>query len=724
MISDERSVQASPNPTARDCLLPVLSLFNVAIAQPLYAVLSQGTAFFVARAFRPLDLVLFTLSLSIVIPVVLSSLLLMLRPFGARWFQIGQLLLLWALMLLTLLPLLGQIDANAWVPFAIAAVGASIFTAVHASSPRIREFVRFASVVSVIFPLAFLFFSPVRDLMANSIEPDPDRPRVELEILDAPVFLIVFDELSTVSLVDEQGLIDARHFPNFARLAAHATWFRNASTNSTSTEIAVPSLLTGRHPRRDVAPNASAHPVNLFTLLSPHYEVVAFEHLVRLCPDSICRNRVASQMDFTATVNDLFVVYQHVILPLRLRMKLPQLEGRWTNFIEDTTAPAPTESQPKQADNYPFGRKAKPHFEAFVSSIDASAPGKFFFIHSLLPHLPYVFLPDGRTYASDDSFFTLPGWEVASNLWTRDDDLVARGYQRALLQTQMVDGLLGRFLDRLEEFGLEDESLIVVTSDHGANFVPGLARRGFGLGTETWASGLLVPLFVKLPGQQRGERSDRNVQSIDIAPTIVDALGRVTSGLFDGVSAIDTAIEPPKTKQPLPFQGVRRDLPANLTPLLLEAATLKADLFRSSNGSVDYYRLSKFGEAIGRPVDRFMIGPEEPASAVPDAPDKPAQPVPGVDFVAALIEGVIDGDPQALHSPFLAIARDGRIIAVAKLFEKDGRSRFHAIVSPEFVGSEGATPSFYSITQNEPNGSDMRLFPLRPRAVETSPTAH
>jgi hypothetical protein len=715
MIPSERL--ARTDTVARgEWLLPVLLLFNLAVAQPLYAVLSHGTAFFVAHAFTPLELVVFSLSLSLVIPAVLASLLLMLRPFGARWFEFGQLLLLWVLSLLALLTFLDDVDAIAAVPLGIAAAGASLFAALYMSARRIREFVRFASVVSVIFPLAFLFFSPVRDLMENRVAPHPDRPQPELEILDAPIFLLVFDELSTVSLVDKQGAIDAKNFPNFARLAARATWFRNATANGTNTEIAVPSVLTGRHPQRDLAPNASAHPVNLFTLLAPRYEVVGFEHLVRLCPESICRNRISPRIFPMAALRDAFVVYQHVVLPLRLSAKLPPLEGRWSNFAAETRS--------KQSGDSPFGRKAKPHFEAFLSSIDAGAPGKFFFIHSLLPHVPYVFLPDGRTYASDDSIHTLPGWELTpNNLWARDDDLVAQGYQRALLQTQMVDGLLGRFLDRLEELGLERESLIVVTSDHGANFVPGVARRGFGLNPETWASGMMVPLFVKLPGQPRGERSDRNVQSIDIAPTIVDALGRVPNGLFDGGSAIDAAIVPPKTKQPLPWRGERRELPADLTPLLLKAAALKEDLFRSTDGVVDYYRLAKFGEAIGLPLDRFVMGPEERASVVLDTPAKPPRPVPGVDFVAASIEGAIEGDATALHSSFLAIARGGRVVAIAKRFEKGDRSRFYAIVSPEFYGSEGEASSFYSITQNEPKGEGMRLFPLRSRAIATGPAA-
>ena len=148
-----------------------------------------------------------------------------------------------------------------------------------------------------------------------------------------------------------------------------------------------------------------------------------------------------------------------------------------------------------------------------------------------------------------------------------------------------------------------------------------------------------------------------------------------------------------------------------------EAAALQSKLFQRENGAADYYRLANFGDAIGLPVDRFALGSEEPASAVPDAPATAAQPIPGVAFVAASIEGAIEGDAAALRSPFLAIARGGRVIAVAKRFDKDGKSRFHAIVAPEFVAAEGDELRFYSITQEDPDGAGMRLFPLRPRAT-------
>ncbi len=61
----------------------------------------------------------------------------------------------------------------------------------------------------------------------------------------APVVMIVFDEFPVASLLDGEGNIQAEHFPNFARLAADGTWFRNAVGVHQQTEKAIPTILTG-----------------------------------------------------------------------------------------------------------------------------------------------------------------------------------------------------------------------------------------------------------------------------------------------------------------------------------------------------------------------------------------------------------------------------------------------------------------------------------------------
>jgi arylsulfatase A-like enzyme len=76
-------------------------------------------------------------------------------------------------------------------------------------------------------------------------------------------------------------------------------------------------------------------------------------------------------------------------------------------------------------------------------------------------------------------------------------------YERALLN---LDRLVGRFMGALEERGLLDHALVVVTSDHGWRLDPVPARREAGR--------LHVPLLVKLPGQQLPLTVDEPIENI------------------------------------------------------------------------------------------------------------------------------------------------------------------------------------------------------------------
>ena len=66
--------------------------------------------------------------------------------------------------------------------------------------------------------------------------------------------MVVFDEFPLTSLLDEHYQIDSVRYPHFAALAEQSTWFRNATTVSGDTVVAVPSLLTGQYPDGFVCP--------------------------------------------------------------------------------------------------------------------------------------------------------------------------------------------------------------------------------------------------------------------------------------------------------------------------------------------------------------------------------------------------------------------------------------------------------------------------------------
>lgn len=104
-----------------------------------------------------------------------------------------------------------------------------------------------------------------------------------------------------------------------------------------------------------------------------------------------------------------------------------------------------------------------------------------------------------------------------------------------------TDDVFGEILDSIRDAGLYDDSYIVVMSDHGENLPePGLRYR-YGSSTHgffLWGDGdTRIMLAIKFPkGEHAGRQVKRLVRSIDIAPTLLDALGLAPLETADGVS--------------------------------------------------------------------------------------------------------------------------------------------------------------------------------------------
>jgi len=104
---------------------------------------------------------------------------------------------------------------------------------------------------------------------------------------------------------------------------------------------------------------------------------------------------------------------------------------------------------------------------------------------------------------------------------------------------EAVDRLLGTMLERLEQAGLSDEVLVVVTGDHGLRF--GSEFESLGLPVGHSDALFNVPLLVYAPGLL-----DRTVEvpfvtsHVDLAPTVLAMLGIPAEGLFHhGANILD-----------------------------------------------------------------------------------------------------------------------------------------------------------------------------------------
>lgn len=103
-------------------------------------------------------------------------------------------------------------------------------------------------------------------------------------------------------------------------------------------------------------------------------------------------------------------------------------------------------------------------------------------------------------------------------------------------QIRFLDGRVGGVFEALRERGLYDDSVIVVTSDHGDAFM----EHGFVSHSAAPYDELArVPLMIRLPGgREGGRRVATQVRLIDVAPTLLDLAGAPRPGRMSGCSLV------------------------------------------------------------------------------------------------------------------------------------------------------------------------------------------
>ena len=101
----------------------------------------------------------------------------------------------------------------------------------------------------------------------------------------------------------------------------------------------------------------------------------------------------------------------------------------------------------------------------------------------------------------------------------------------------MIDEAVGRILDKVKELGMEENTIIIWTADHG----DGLACHGghFDKGSYLSQEVLRVPLGIKWKGTiEAGMKIDAPVCTVDVPVTIMDAAGLTYKNSVHGESLI------------------------------------------------------------------------------------------------------------------------------------------------------------------------------------------
>jgi arylsulfatase A-like enzyme len=316
--------------------------------------------------------------------------------------------------------------------------------------------------------------------------------------------------------------------------ASRSTVFERVFSPSPWTLPAHASLFTGRFPHELSAdwltPLDARHPTLAETLTARGYATAAFVGNLLYCPSETGLSRgFARYEDYpvsAATMISTSWLTRPVIGPLR------QLTGDPDRFVRKRASDVNAE---------------------FLDWLDRRSPEPFFaFLNYFDAHAPYA------PPAPFNAMFGEPGPPLditVRRTWSpREIQRSMDSYDGALAY---LDHEVGDLLDRLRQRGRLDNTLVVVTSDHGEQF----GEHGlFDHANSLYRQVLQVPLVVSMPGRiPAGRRVPHPVSLIDIAATILDVTGAAAGARLPGESLAR-------------YWGQRADAPAPAPVFLAEVS--------------------------------------------------------------------------------------------------------------------------------------------------------
>ncbi|MCU0663111.1 MAG: sulfatase, partial [Myxococcota bacterium] len=300
--------------------------------------------------------------------------------------------------------------------------------------------------------------------------------------------------------------------PVFDKLAGESTVFDNCQAVSNWTKPSCATVLTGMHPDSHKTRGHASVLGKSVKMASDIYRGAGFA-----TGAFIANGYLATEFGFNRGWN------------------------QYVNFIRENKN-SQAESVFKTALEFIAANKDKPFF-TYIQTID--------------PHVPYD-PPDEDLKIYDANPYEGPvanrsTGNLLENIKRGRVTMQPRDKQRliALYDGEVTyhDRHLGHFLDALSKLGVLDDTVILITADHGEEF---FEHDSVGHGHTLYQELIHVPLALRAPGiVPAGKRIETPVSLTDVLPTVLEATGVEVPKHVEGRSLIQEA----QGEVPSPFQA-------------------------------------------------------------------------------------------------------------------------------------------------------------------------
>ena len=204
-----------------------------------------------------------------------------------------------------------------------------------------------------------------------------------------------------------------------------------------------------------------------------------------------------------------------------------------------------------------------------------------------------------------------PDWAVVAwEIWNYDNlppkpgpmpllegDRLRHGY---LASISFADGLVGKVLDKVSALGLDDNTVVVIWSDHGYK----LGDHGGWAKHSTVELDIHVPMMIRVPGMKTpGARTSALVESVDIYPTLIELAGIDAPHALEGASLLPLIEKPQRNWK----EAVFSQFPRYVQKQLLMGETVQRQLLMGETVRTQRYRYTAWvGSDTGQIVSQEL----------------------------------------------------------------------------------------------------------------------
>lgn len=166
----------------------------------------------------------------------------------------------------------------------------------------------------------------------------------------------------------------------------------------------------------------------------------------------------------------------------------------------------------------------------------------FGWVHFISPHTPYTWREMASKLAPRETEGRFAK-QVPANYEVQSDAELARARQLYDGEIYFVDSLFGQLMKKLQNLGLADKTIVVVTADHGEEFL----EHGHLGHKSLYREVVRIPLLIRHPQVEAGSRTGLPYQNVDLLPTLASIVGLSLPPDLDGRSLLE----------PVPAERVR-----------------------------------------------------------------------------------------------------------------------------------------------------------------------